>query len=244
MSITIAIIVGRYGERSPLERCPRVGCRSAKTTANEAGDKIRSVCRTRFNIAQKPLPRRNRQALDVYYKRLRNEWRHFKNIHIHFTVLPETPTVPNVRTVNKTSGKMKRKRDTIHDQTPQKKQRLSSDRPIEYRDPYFSFGISSSGSFESLTAAAQLAQNWEYRTILEQTHSSTATYFDSGLEWPHIALVPNPHPRLVFHPTMDAVGIVRVPEAVQQKLPDEWEFGFPNGEQQPVLIDQPIGWST
>lgn len=39
MRIKMAIIVGQYGERS-LERCPRVGCRSAKTTANEAGDRI------------------------------------------------------------------------------------------------------------------------------------------------------------------------------------------------------------
>jgi hypothetical protein len=36
MSITMAMIVGKYGKRA-LDRCPRVGCKSMKITPNEAG---------------------------------------------------------------------------------------------------------------------------------------------------------------------------------------------------------------
>src|SRR5450432_2535719 len=36
MSITMAIIVGQYGERS-LDQCPRIGCKSIRIVPNGAG---------------------------------------------------------------------------------------------------------------------------------------------------------------------------------------------------------------
>lgn len=117
---------------------------------------------------------------------------------------------------------MKRKRDAIHDQTPLKRQRLSSDMDdsLEFKDP-FSFEISSSECFESSTAVAI--------SVLDVPIEFTfAPLVSAEVDWPIFPY---------FDSTMDLVGIVRVPEAVQ-KLPDEGKFEFcglqPNSEQFPV----------
>lgn len=153
MGITMAVIVGQYGKNS-LERCPRIGCKSARVTANEAGGRTwyallrclfcmrllfnsSSICKSWFNLAKKSLPKPLRppvfnfptsssfkyihhrrsgfgnvedsQSLDVY-RRMRNERRAFKNIHVRFAELPETPIVYNVRGLTQASRIQKRKR--------------------------------------------------------------------------------------------------------------------------------------
>ncbi|CZR59947.1 uncharacterized protein PAC_09842 [Phialocephala subalpina] len=126
MSITMALIIGRYGSIT-LDGCPRIGCVSRNIEASEAGGKFCTLCRCWFNSTNKrialplrpertPLKtytteyiprgrlRRKRHAITIFdsnnpsnFNDRRGEGGAFKNLLIHFIDLPATPPIVSFR---------------------------------------------------------------------------------------------------------------------------------------------------
>ncbi|KAF4629073.1 hypothetical protein G7Y89_g9076 [Cudoniella acicularis] len=114
MSITMALIVGRYGEESNA-KCPRVGCKSTKIQPLTTGGSFCVTCKGWFAVRKEPLPlplrpetsmhikspqvdlASDKKSIAHVLKQSRDEKRRFKNLSIYFSPLPKTPSVANVR---------------------------------------------------------------------------------------------------------------------------------------------------